>query len=116
MSEARRTATFGGVALALVLAAWTTAPRVRTPGVFAERGDVFFPQFQDPNAAASLEVIDFDAASASARPFKVENRNGRWTIPSQHDYPAAAKDQLAKTAAAIIALKKDDFASDNAAD
>jgi hypothetical protein len=116
MSEARRTAMFGGVALALVLAAWVTAPRVRTPGVFAERGDVFFPQFQDPNAAASLEVIDFDAASASARPFKVENRNGRWTIPSQHDYPADAKDQLAKTAAAIIGLKKEDFASDNAAD
>ena len=46
----------------------------------------------------------------------MQNRNGRWTIPSQHDYPADAKDRLATTAAAIIALTQDDVASDNVAD
>jgi hypothetical protein len=116
MSEGRKTATFGGVALALLVVTWATAPRVRTPTVFAERGEVLFPQFRDPNAAASLEVIAFDPQSATVRPLKVQNRNGRWTIPSQHDYPADAADRLAETAAAIIALKKDDVASDNAAD
>jgi hypothetical protein len=116
LTETRRTATFGGVALALLLVTWATAPRVRMPEVFAERGQVLFPQFRDPNAAASLEVIQFDAQSATVRPFKVQNRNGRWTIPSQHDYPTDASGRLAQTAAAIIALKRDDFASDNAAD
>lgn len=116
MTDARKTATFLGVALALLLLTWATAPRVRMPAVFAERGEVLFPQFWDPNAAASLEVIQFDARSAAVRPFKVQNRNGGWTIPSQHDYPADARDRLAQTAAAIIALKRDDFASDNAAD
>lgn len=116
MTDARKTATFLGVALALLLGTWATAPRVRMPAVFAERGEVLFPQFRDPNAAASLEVIQFDARSATVRPFKVQNRNGRWTIPSQHDYPTDARDRLAQTAAAIISLKRDDFASDNAAD
>jgi hypothetical protein len=116
MSDARKTALFGGVALALVLLTWVTAPRVRIPAVFAERGQLFFPEFRDPNAAASLEVIEFDAQNATVRPFKVQNRNGRWTIPSQHDYPADARDPLAQTSAAIIALKRDAFASDNVAD
>lgn len=112
----RKTATFGGVALALLLLTWVTAPRITMPEVFADRGEVLFPEFRDPNAAASLEVIQFDAQNATVRPFKVQNRNGRWTIPSQHDYPTDAKDRLATTAAAIIALKRDDFASDSAAD
>lgn len=112
----RKTATFGGVALALLLLTWVTAPRITMPEVFADRGEVLFPEFTDPNAAASLEVIQFDAQNATVRPFKVQNRNGRWTIPSQHDYPTDAKDRLATTAAAIIALRRDDFASDTAAD
>lgn len=116
MSETRTTATIGGIALALVVLTWATAPRVGTPSVFADRGERVFPQLTDPNTAASLEVIEFDERSATVRPFKVQNRNGRWTIPSQHDYPADARDRLAHTTAAIIALRKDDFASDNAAD
>ena len=116
MSENRKTMTIAGVALALALITWATAPRLRTPEVFANRGEVFFPQFTDPNAAASLEVVQFDSANATVRPLKVQNRNGRWTIPSQFDYPTDARDRLATTAAAIIALKRDDVASDSAAD
>jgi hypothetical protein len=116
MSDARKTAAFGAAALALLLLTWATAPRARMPDIFAERGQVLFPQFRDPNAAASLEVIEFDSRNGTVRPFKVQNRDGRWTIPSQHDYPADAKNQLASTAAAIIALKRDDFASDNVSD
>ena len=116
MTESRVTAAFWGVAVVLSLLAWVTAPRATTYEVFAERGQVIFPDFRDPSAAASLEVIQFDARSATVVPFKVQNRNGRWTIPSQHDYPTDAKDRLAQTATALIALKTDDFVSDNAAD
>jgi hypothetical protein len=115
-SETNKTAAFGGLALALLCLTWLTTPHVRPAGVFAERGSLLFPEFRDPNSAASLEVLEFDAPSASVRPFKVQNRNGRWTIPSEHDYPADAKDRLAQTAAALIALRRDDFASDNSAD
>jgi hypothetical protein len=116
MSETRTTSTFGIVAFALLLLTWATAPRVSVPEMFADRGEILFPEFRDPNAATSLEVIEFDARTATVRPFKVQNRQGRWTIPSQYDYPADARDQLARTAAAVVALRRDDFASDSAPD
>lgn len=116
MKDTHITAAFGGVALGLLLVTWATTPRVRVPPMFAERGELLFPAFRDPNAAASLEIIEFDARTATVRPFKVQNHNGRWTIPSQHDHPADARDRLAQTAAAIIALRRDDVASDSAAD
>jgi hypothetical protein len=50
------------------------------------------------------------------RPFRVQNRNGRWTIPSQYNYPADGGERLANIAAALIAMKKDDVASELPAD
>jgi len=114
--ENRKTLAAGCGALTLLSIAWITAPRVSTPAVFADRGQVLFPQFQDPNSAASLEVVEYDAKNATVKPFKIQNRNGRWTVPSQHDYPADAKNQLARVAAAVINLRKDDFVSDSATD
>jgi hypothetical protein len=114
--DVRTTATIGAVALALIVLTWITAPHAVSTAAFADRGQLFFPTFTDPNAAASLEVTRFDVRTATVQPFKVQNRNGRWTIPSQHDYPADATDRLSRVAAAIIALKRDDVASDNAVD
>lgn len=116
MSEARKTTAYVAAALALAGTAWITAPRKPVPAAFSDRGQTFFPDFQDPNAATTLEVVEFDEATASARPFKVTNQKGRWTIPSHHNYPADGKERLAKTAAAVIALVKDDVRTDNAAD
>jgi hypothetical protein len=116
MSEVRKTAIALVAAAGLAALAWWTAPGAAAPSTFEERGAPFFPQFTDPNAAASLEVVEFDEQTSLARPFKVLNRDGRWTIPSRHNYPADGQQRLAQAAAAIIALKKDDIASDNAAD
>jgi hypothetical protein len=116
MTEGRKTILSVAVAVALAVMTWATGPRATASRTSGERGEIFFPQFRDPNAAASLEIAEFDPRTATVHPFKVQNHNGRWTIPSQHDYPADAKDRLAQTAAALIALKKDDTASDNAAD
>ncbi len=116
MTETRRTVVFVGAATALAFLAWVTTPKVQMPAVFADRGELFFPDFLDPNGATSLEVVEYDERNGAVRPFKVANLRGRWTIPSQHDYPADAKDRLAQAAAAIIALRKDDFASDSSAD
>ena len=117
MTEARRTAIFAGVALVLALLAWVTAPRkATTPDAFQDRGTSFFPGFTDPTMARSLEVVDFDADTATAHPFKVQVRNGLWTIPSHYDYPSDGYERLANTAASIIALKKDNVATENVAD
>jgi len=116
MSETRRTLLFCGVALVLVVLAALTAPRRVTPDAFLDQGEAFFPDFTDPNAARTLEVIDFDEETGAAKPFKVTFSGGRWTIPSHHNHPADGAERLAKTAAGVIGIRKDDFRSDNVSD
>jgi hypothetical protein len=116
MSETRKTLIFAGAAVVLALAAFIFSPSRITPDAFLDQGEPFYPDFTDPNSATTLEVIDYDESSGTARPFKVTFSNGRWTIPSHHDYPADAEDRLAKTAAGVIGIKKDDFRTSNAAD
>ena len=115
-SEMKLTKTLAGAAALLAVVAVVTAPRNVTPSAFSDVGEAFFPNFQDPNTATTLEVIEFDEATAAAKPFKVMNQNGLWTIPSHHGYPADGKDRLAQTAAGVISIKKEDFRSDNVAD
>lgn len=112
----RRTQTLAGAALLLAVLAAVSAPRNPEPGDFVDLGERFFPEFEDPAEAMSLEVIEFDEATAEAIPFRVQNENGIWTIPSHHDYPADGADRLAQTAAGILLLEKDDFRSGNVAD
>jgi hypothetical protein len=116
MSEKKKTLSYAAVAILLAAFALATAPRKLTPDAFFDRGEAFFPEFQDPNAATTLEVVEFDEATASASPFKVTNQKGKWTIPSHHNYPADGKERLAKTAAGVIGIHKDDVRSDNIAD
>jgi hypothetical protein len=113
VNDNRKTAIAIGVALAMTLLAWLTVPRRSTPNAFEDRGTTFFPGFNDPTMAQSLEVVDFDEETATAHPFKVQVRNGLWSIPSHYNYPTDAEQQLSQICAAIIALKKDVVASEN---
>ena len=108
--------TWAGAAVLLLLLAFLTAPRGFTPDAFLDQGEAFFPEFTDPNVATTLEVIEFDEETAASRPFKVTFTQGKWTIPSHHDYPADGQDRLARTAAGVIDIRKDDFRSNNVAD
>ncbi len=116
MIETKRTITYAVTALLLLVAAIIAVPRNVTPDDFLDKGEQFFPAFTDPNAATTLEVVEYNEETASAQPFKVTFKNGIWTIPSHYDYPADGKDQLAQTAAGVIGLVKSDFRSANVAD
>lgn len=116
MGEMRKTIVFVVGAVALAALAIFTAPHQKLPKAFFDQGQPFFPDFTDPNAAKTLEVVDWDENTGSAVPFKVTFENGRWTIPSHYNYPADGKDRLAKTAASLIGITKDDFRTDNVAD
>lgn len=116
MIEIKKTAYYAAAAVVLALLAWAVAPNRITPDAFLDQGDKFFPEFTDPNVATTLEVIDFDETSGSARPFKVTFQGNRWTIPSHHGYPADGKDRLAQTASGVIDIRKDDFRTNNVAD
>ncbi len=116
MLENKKTIIYVGVAVVLLLLAFITSPKKLTSEAFMDQGEPFFPDFVDPNEATTLEVIGYDETTASAAPFKVTFDGGRWTIPSHHDYPADGKDRLARTAAGVIGIRKDDFRSSNVSD
>jgi hypothetical protein len=112
MTETVKTAAFLAGALALAIAASVTEPEKRTPALFSDEGEAFYPQFRDPKAVAAIEVVDYDESTATARPLKVELRKSRWLIASNNDYPIDVGDRLVKTASAVIDLKKDQVKSD----
>lgn len=116
MNETRRTLAFVGAALLVTVAAYLTAPGDPVPEAFSDRGEVFFPEFTDPNEAASLEVIDFDEVTGGVAAFNVVFKGTRWRIPSHHNYPADDRDRLARTAAGLIEVRKDDVVAEVAAD
>ena len=85
------------------------------PEAFNDQGQKFFDDF-DPTTCTTLEVIDFDPETASASPFKVTYKNGKWVIPSHDNYPADAKQRLIDTATGVYGLIKDRIASDRVED
>ena len=87
MSETNRSLSYLGGGVLILLVALVTVPSRVAPDAFLDVGEAFFPEFTDPNVAVSLEVVDFDEDTASARPFKVTSEGGKWTIPSHHEYP-----------------------------
>jgi len=118
MNEWRKTLAFAavavvstGLALSLSLMDRSAANRV-----FDDQGQLFFETFKDPLAAQAMEVVEYNADTATVTPFQVQQKAGRWSIPSHYDYPADAKERLAKTASGVIDLKKDTIRSDDVSD
>jgi FKBP-type peptidyl-prolyl cis-trans isomerase len=104
--------TTGGFIMAAVISlaitgALAIANRPAPIKEFGKVGQDFYPDFADPTRAIALEVYAFDKDDVKPLDFRVKRlNNGRWVIPSHHDYPADAEDQLAKTAASIIGIKR----------
>ena len=116
MDEIRKTLAFVAAAVVVTVGAFLAAPADPTPEAFSDRGEAFFPEFVDPNEAASLEVIDFDEMTGRVDAFNVVFKGTRWRIPSHHNYPADDRDRLARTAAGLIEVRKDDVVAEIAAD
>jgi hypothetical protein len=116
MREAGKTLAFVAVAIALVAGAAMVQPESATPAIFSDQGTAFYPKFTDPQAAKTIEVVDYDESTATATPLKVQFDRGHWVIASHSDYPVEIGDRLAKTAAALIDLKKDIVRSDSVQD
>lgn len=116
MSELPKTLAFVGAAALAVLLAWLAAPRPVQPEIFNDEGEIFFPAFTSPDQVASLEVREFDSGAAILRLFSVRQEGGQWTIPSHGNYPADAKDRMAKAAGLLIGLPKGAVRSDRPAD
>ncbi len=116
MNELTRTGLFVAGAAALITAAAWIRPDSATSEIYSDAGEVFFPAFRNVDAVKAIEVVDYDQAEAVARPLKVEFRKGRWLLTSHGDYPAEARDRLARTAAALLDIKKETPATDRVED
>ena len=89
MTELQKTGIALGAAVVLGGVAWLTRHPDRPQlEQFSDQGEAFYPKFTDPLAAAALEVIEYDETSGTATPFKVQVKDGVWTIPSHYDYAA----------------------------
>lgn len=115
MSENAKTLICAVVAALFLAGAWAAAPRSPRDSDIDDVGQRFF-KFDDPLAAASLEIIEYDEELGALRPFKVAKVKGVWSIPSKFDYPADAEKQLAEAAASVIDLTKLAVVSDNPVD
>ncbi|MCM2373689.1 DUF4340 domain-containing protein [Aporhodopirellula aestuarii] len=107
--ETRRTITYA-VAGVVCLAITGGVEVVSRPAAIKEYGKVgkaFFPEFKDPTLATALNVQVIDKDQVSAKEFSVERTaDGRWVIPSHHNYPADAEEQLARTASSVIGITR----------
>lgn len=111
-----------GTIIMVVLAAFSVGgalsmrPRELPPPKFEDVGQPLFPDFTDPNTAASLEIKTWDQEKARLDGFKVQFKSGVWVIPSHNDYPADATERMGKAAASFIGINKDLVRSDLKAD
>ena len=108
-TETRRTICYAATAIAFIAITgvfeWSSRPA--SIEEFGKIGQPFFPDFQDPTRAVALTVAAIDEDQVSAQEFAVERRdNGQWVIPSHHDYPADAEEQLARTASSVIGITR----------
>ncbi len=83
---------------------------------FEDTGTPLFSGFSDPAQAAFLEVVGWDDTAARVTSFKVEQKAGRWVIPSHNDYPADGTERMGKAAASFIDVKKDVLRSERTED
>lgn len=107
--ESQRTAIFAVIAAISVVAARFAGPSIPKSSVeVSDIGEAFYPTFTDASAAKSLEVVSYNADTATVRPFAiVQDKSGLWRIPYAHNYPADGKERLAKTATSMIGIKRE---------
>ena len=98
MNELMRTGAFVASAGLLFFGGWLSNPADLAPAVFDDTGEVFFPAFESPEQVRTLEVIEWDDATAATRRFVVHQQDGVWTIPSHGNYPADAKARMESSA------------------
>ena len=116
MSEQIKTIIYIVVAGVSLLVAWVARPASPSRDPLNDAGQAFYVDFADPLDAASLQIVEFDEDTASARAFKVARHDGVWSIPSHENYAADAENQFADAAISMIGLIRGSNVSDSPSD
>ena len=91
MTESVKTAVLAGAALALAISAAVVEPEARVPAIMSDQGEAFYPNFTDAQAPRTIEVVDYDEATATALPLSLIH-----IFPSHQDQaitPSSRKDR-----------------------
>lgn len=89
-----------------VAAAWIGRPTTVGGAHPGEIGTALFEQFEDPEQATQMEVVEFDEELGQMNTFRVARRaDGNWVIPSHNDYPADVQENLAEAATVLVGLE-----------
>lgn len=112
MNETVRTSIFvAGAVLSLIAARFAGPGVAKPPAAFSQVGTLFYPNFEDADAAKSLQVVSYNSETATLKIFGVEQGpDGIWRIPSRNNYPVDGKERLGKTATSIIGIKREALA------
>ncbi len=104
-------------AIMATLAIWkgTPAPEMNASD-FSETGKEYYPDFDNPNEATGIRVVTYDEKTSDIKPFEVQFKNGLWRIPSHYDYPVDGEEQLGKTAASLVGVKRGAVAGESELD
>ncbi len=118
MNNMTRTLTYVVAAIIMAgLAYWKgmPAPELNVSD-FSDTGKEYYPEFDNPNEATGIRVVTFDEKTSDIKPFEVQFKNGLWKIPSHYDYPVDGEEQLAKTAASLVGVKRGAVAGESELD
>ncbi|MCH2124515.1 MAG: DUF4340 domain-containing protein [Pirellulaceae bacterium] len=107
MTEPVKTLIFVGIAAFVLAGAILSRPTYEEfDDEAATVNQVMFPQLENPDDAASLEITRYDDQLGEFSRFKVAiGADNQWVIPSHNNYPADAEDQMKDVAGSLVDLK-----------
>lgn len=107
--ETLTTFVLGILALVLTVAVWALAPSPDLPeDDFNDEGQPFFAELTSAETIRGLEVRVLNVSANRVENFRVEEAaGGAWVIPSHHNYPADAQEELGKVVRSFMGLKRD---------
>ena len=117
-NEAQKTLIFLGVAVLATVVAWLMWPGDDSLSKPVDMvGKMIVPSedgVESLDKATGIEIVRWDDVDHEPFHFAVQKgAEGRWTIPSHSDYPADAKEQFGKAAAALTGVKVLSVAGDS---
>lgn len=105
MNELVKTSIFVGIATLFTIGAVASRPVLAPSNPEDEVGKPLFPEFTNPDQAASLSITKYDSEIVTLNTLTLEDSPTGWIVSSEGGYPADASEQVRAAATALIDLK-----------
>lgn len=105
MNELVKTSIFVGIATLFTIGAVASRPVLAPSNPADEVGKPLFPEFTNPDQAASLSITRYDSELVTLNSLTLADSPTGWVVTSEGGYPADASEQVRIAATALIDLK-----------